>query len=123
MPNEKTEGILTSAIKTDKITVAFFLVRLKFSIIEAIAVSSMLIPDVTAAKRIKIKNNAPRACAKGNCENISGRDIKIKVGPAVGSTPNEKTIGKIIIPDNNETVVSKPIRVYEDFRIFVSFYI
>lgn len=111
MPNEKTDGILTTDIKSDKSTVAFFLDILKFSIIEAIAVSSMLIPEVIAAKRIRMKNNDPKTAGKGSFENISGNDIKIKVGPAVGSTLKENTIGKIIIPDSKDTVVSKPIKV------------
>ena len=110
-PKDKEAKILINAITAETITVAFFLEIWQFSIIEAIGVSIILIPDVIAANRIKTKNRIPTKLPNGNFTNISGREIKIKVAPAVGSTPNENTTGKIIIPASIAIRVSKKIKV------------
>lgn len=118
-PKDKVAGILTAAIIKLTIIVAFLRERLKFSINEEIEVSIILIPDVIAAKNNRIKNTTPNSKEQGSLANISGSEIKIKVAPAVGSTPNENTTGKIIIPASIAISVSKKIKVYADLIILV----
>ena len=96
-------------------TVAFFLEKLNLVIKLATVVSNILIPDVIAAKNIRIKNKLPNMAGHGNCEKISGKEINIKLGPALGATPKENTIGKIIMPDNKAIRVSQIIKIYDDF--------
>jgi hypothetical protein len=77
-------------------------------------------PEVIAAKNNNIKNNSPIKEEQGNCVNISGNEMNTNVGPAVGVTPNENTIGNIIMPAVIAIKVSKKISVYADFNTFVS---
>lgn len=111
IPKDKEAKTLINAIIEETITVAFFLDILQFSINAAIGVSIMLIPDVMAANSKSTKNKTPNNAPNGNLTNISGSEININVAPAVGSTPKENTIGKIIIPAKSAINVSKKINV------------
>ena len=115
--------MLNNPIMLEQMIVACFLVILNWLIIEETAVSIILIPDVIAAKNNKIKNKLAKIFENGNCENISGKEINTRVAPAVGSTPNENTIGKIIIPAVIAINVSQIIRVYAELTILVSSFI
>ena len=122
-PKDNVAGRLIAPIIILNMIVAFLRESLKTFIKEAIAVSIILIPEVIAAKNKSTKKIKPVIDANGNCANISGSEINTKVAPAEGSTPKENTIGKIIIPAVTAIRVSKKINVYDDFIMFVSFFI
>ena len=55
----------------------------------------MEIAEVSAAIDTMAKNSTPKAVPNGICWKASGRLMKISPGPAVGSMPLAKMIGKI----------------------------
>ena len=120
IPKDNVAGILITATIILNKTVAFCLEILKWLINAYIAVSKMLIPDVTAAKNNNIKNIKPINTGHGSFANISGNAIKTKDAPADGVTPNENTMGNIIIPAIIAIKVSKKINVYADFTMLLS---
>ena len=66
----------------------------------------MEIAEVSAAIDTMAKNSTPKAVPNGICWKASGRLMKIRPGPAVGSIPLAKMIGKIARPASSATQVS-----------------
>ena len=108
-PNESDAGIAIADIIQNKIKQAFLRDILNLSVIDATGTSIMLIPDVTAAARSRIKKAAETILPWGILEKIYGRVTKTNPAPEFGSRPNENIAGKIIMPAISANKVSEKI--------------
>jgi len=74
----------------------------------------MLIPEVIAAQKSKIKNALAIIPPCGICINTFGRVTNTNPAPEFGSKPKENTAGNIIIPARTENNILENIIVYAD---------
>ena len=78
------------------------------SIRKATAGSRIEIEEVTAANSNNEKNTSASNWPPAICANRAGIVIKVKPGPAAGSTWKANTAGRIIKPANTEAIVARP---------------
>ena len=105
---DRTVKMPNTHVTTPKILVAYMRDTENFSTTKVIAGSIREIEDVMAAKNSKIKKEVAMTPPKSIDPKAIGKVWNINPGPAVfGSRLYVKTIGKIIIPANIATNVSK----------------
>ena len=94
--------------------------RLCSSMRKVMGISLNEIVEVNEAKNTNTKNSSAHRYPPVICWKMPGSTSKIRRGPAVGSTPNENTAGKIITPERIATVVSSTATVTASLESEVS---
>jgi len=89
----------------------------RFSTSQAAAGSTREMAEVQAAKTSRMKKRVPNSSPPGIWPKAMGRVMKTSPGPAPGSMPLAKTMGKMARPASKETRVSSPAISREEFRI------
>ena len=89
------------------IKAAVFLLNFKDSTSQATLGSRREIEELSAAILNKTKNTIPNNAPKGILLNAKGRVMNTNPGPPEGDKPFANTMGKIAIPANKATKVSK----------------
>ena len=108
-PKDNAAGIASNDITINNIEQARTLEIFHLSIIDATGTSTMLIPDVIAATKSRMKNAAEIIFPNGIWANIWGMVINTSPAPELGSNPKENIEGKIIIPAKSAKKVSEKI--------------
>ena len=122
-PKDNVAGIEIKPIIKNNNALALILEMLNLSVRAAAGTSKMLMPEVKAATKRRMKNAAEMIFPKGSWLKIAGRVTKTKPAPESGSSPKDATAGKIIIPARIANIVSAKIIVYADFVMFLSSFI
>src|SRR5690606_12653826 len=105
-PNDITVANPNGQMIAPTTIAAFGRVQFHVSITNATAGSRMLIAEVQAANDSSRKKSVATTTPPGIWPNASGNDWKASPGPAAGSSPCAKAIGKITSADNNAIDVS-----------------
>ena len=99
--------MLVISMKMQFIRTAFFLVHLKLSMEVDRRFSNTVITVLKLAKDMNRKKSEPQSCPPVMLINTLGRVMKIRLGPASGSTLKLKQAGKMMRPETMATKVSR----------------
>ncbi|MPN51741.1 hypothetical protein SDC9_199390 [bioreactor metagenome] len=103
---EPAASMPTAPMMTQLMSADFLREILNSSDIQIVGTSTSESIAPFAANAVSRKKAKSSTCPKGICEKTSGMVMKSSPGPAPGSTPKEKTVGKIASPASIEMQMS-----------------